>query len=47
LPEKERRKIAFTHLNHTNPGADPASPARQRIEAAGKRVAEDGERIDL
>ena len=47
LPESERRKIAFTHLNHTNPAADPASAARKQIEAAGMRVAEDGERIDL
>jgi pyrroloquinoline quinone biosynthesis protein B len=47
LPEGERRKIAFTHLNHTNPAADPASAARKQIEAAGMRVAEDGERIDL
>jgi pyrroloquinoline quinone biosynthesis protein B len=47
LPEIERRKIVFTHLNHTNPAADPASPESRRIEAAGMRVAVEGERIDL
>lgn len=47
LPESERRKIVFTHLNHTNPAADPVSAERRRIEAAGMRVAVEGERIDL
>jgi pyrroloquinoline quinone biosynthesis protein B len=47
LPESERRKIVFIHLNHTNPAADPASAERRRIEAAGMRVAVEGERIEL
>ncbi len=47
LPEGERRKIRFTHLNHTNPAADPGSEARKRVEAAAMQIAEDGERIDL
>jgi len=47
LPESERRKVVFTHLNHTNPAALPATPERRAIEAAGMRVAAEGERIDL
>lgn len=47
LPERERRKIVFTHLNHTNPAALPGTPARRAIEAAGMRVAIEMERIDL
>ena len=43
LPASERAKIRFIHLNHTNPALDPASPARREIEAAGMRVAEQGE----
>ena len=47
LPAPERRKIVFTHLNNTNPAADPQSAARRQIEAAGMRVAAEGERIEL
>lgn len=47
LPASERRKILFTHLNHTNPAADPTSPESRRIETAGMRVAVEDERIDL
>jgi pyrroloquinoline quinone biosynthesis protein B len=47
LPESERRKIVFTHLNHTNPAALPDTPERRAITAAGMRVAEEMERIDL
>lgn len=47
LPLAERRKVVFTHLNHTNPAADPGSAARQRILAAGCRVAEEGAREGL
>lgn len=47
LPESERRKVVFTHLNHSNPAALPGTPERQAIEAAGLRVAEEMERIDL
>ena len=47
LPAAERRKIVFTHLNHTNPAADPQSAARRKIEAAGMRVAVEGERLEL
>ena len=47
LPESARRKIVFTHLNHTNPAALPGTAERRAIEAAGMRVAEEMERIDL
>lgn len=47
LPEKERRKIVFVHLNHTNPAATPGSKAEQEILQAGMRVAREGERLGL
>jgi pyrroloquinoline quinone biosynthesis protein B len=47
LPAEERAKVRFIHLNHTNPALQPDSPARRRIEAAGFRVAEQGERAGL
>jgi pyrroloquinoline quinone biosynthesis protein B len=47
LTESERRKIVFTHLNHSNPAALADTPERRAIEAAGLRVAEEMERIDL
>lgn len=47
LPASERRKVVFTHLNHTNPAADPGSDARRRITAIGCRVAEQGTIEDL
>jgi len=40
-------QVLFIHLNHSNPALDPRSPARQSIEAAGFRVAEEGEEIPL
>jgi pyrroloquinoline quinone biosynthesis protein B len=46
-PAGLRAKVVFTHLNHTNPACDARSPARARIEAAGMRVAREGERIEL
>jgi pyrroloquinoline quinone biosynthesis protein B len=47
LSEPERRKVVFTHLNHSNPAALAGTPERRAIEAAGMRVAEEMERIDL
>lgn len=47
LPEKERRKIVFIHLNHTNPAATPGSKAEQEILKTGMRVAREGERVVL
>ena len=47
LPEEERGKIRFIHLNHSNPALDPESPERREIESAGFRVAEEGEIVRL
>ena len=47
LPEAERRKIRFIHLNHSNPALDAGSPERQEIESARFGVAEEGEIIRL
>jgi pyrroloquinoline quinone biosynthesis protein B len=43
LDEHERAKLRFTHLNHSNPAADPASAAAARVRDAGMAVARDGE----
>jgi len=42
LPAAERAKIVFTHLNHTNPAADPGSAEATRVRAAGMSIARDG-----
>jgi pyrroloquinoline quinone biosynthesis protein B len=47
LPESERAKVRFIHLNHTNPALGPDSQARREIERRGFRVAEEGERVEL
>lgn len=47
LPANQRRKIVFTHLNHTNPAVDPNSSATARIMSAGMAVAMEGQRFGL
>jgi pyrroloquinoline quinone biosynthesis protein B len=47
LPAKERAKVRFIHLNHTNPALWPQSDARHAIEAQGFRVADELERVQL
>jgi pyrroloquinoline quinone biosynthesis protein B len=47
LPQRERAKVRFIHLNHTNPALLPGSPAERSIRAAGCSVAREGERIGL
>lgn len=47
LAEKERAKIVFVHLNHTNPAATPGSEADRTVEKAGMRIAREGERQPL
>ena len=47
LPATERAKVWFTHLNHTNPAADPASAAARTVQRAGMGVAREGQRIAL
>lgn len=46
-PLEERRKIRFIHLNRTNPALFAGSAERARIEAAGFRVAELLEILEL
>lgn len=46
-PAAVREKIRFIHLNRTNPALFADSPERVRIEAAGFRVAEALERVEL
>jgi pyrroloquinoline quinone biosynthesis protein B len=43
LPAAERAKVRFVHLNHTNRALQPGTAERKAIEAAGMRVAEEGE----
>jgi pyrroloquinoline quinone biosynthesis protein B len=47
VPESVRRRVRFTHLNHTNPVLDAASPLRAAVRAAGCDVADDGECVPL
>ena len=47
LPEPDRAKIRFIHLNHTNPALYPDSEARKAILSGGFKVAVEMERIDL
>jgi pyrroloquinoline quinone biosynthesis protein B len=47
LPETERAKVRFVHLNHTNPLLDPASSATATVEQAGSQVARQGEQQSL
>jgi len=47
LPADQRRKIVFTHLNHTNPAVDPDSAATAQIRVAGMAVAKEGQRFGL
>ncbi len=47
LPEGERSKIRFIHLNHTNPALWPDSFAREVITNRGFRVADELEKVEL
>ena len=47
LAAGERGKVRFIHLNHTNPAWREGTSARKSIEAAGFRVAEEGEIVSL
>lgn len=44
LPEHEREKIRFIHLNWSNPARFPGSPRRVLLEEAGFHIAEEMER---
>lgn len=47
LPEAERRKIRFIHLNHTNPLLDPSSEQSRSVQNKGYGVARFGESFRL
>lgn len=47
LPAEERAKVRLIHLNHTNPALVRGTPQRLELEAAGLRVADEGEEFDL
>lgn len=47
LPDAERAKVLFTHLNHSNPIADPGSAATRTVREAGMRVAVEGMLLEL
>ncbi|MEM8547419.1 MAG: MBL fold metallo-hydrolase [Pseudomonadota bacterium] len=47
LPTRDRRKVYFTHLNHTNPVRFADSPERAEVLERGYRIAERGETLCL
>jgi pyrroloquinoline quinone biosynthesis protein B len=47
LSAGERGKVYFTHLNHTNPVADPAGEAARQVRDAGCSVAGEGQVLPL
>jgi pyrroloquinoline quinone biosynthesis protein B len=47
LPDKERAKVRFIHLNHTNPALRPTSDASQAIQNRGFGVARTGDVVSL
>jgi pyrroloquinoline quinone biosynthesis protein B len=47
LPAGERRKVLFTHLNHTNPAARGDGEAAAAVLAAGMDVAREGLLLEL
>jgi pyrroloquinoline quinone biosynthesis protein B len=47
LPGGFAERVVFTHLNHSNPAADPGGPQARQVRDAGAAVAFDGQRIGL
>jgi pyrroloquinoline quinone biosynthesis protein B len=47
LPDKERAKVRFIHLNHTNPALRPTSDASRTIRDRGFGVARTGDVVSL
>ena len=47
LPLRERQKVKFIHLNHSNPLLNPTSAATGDVERAGHAIAIQGERIEI
>lgn len=44
---KNKAKVHFIHINHTNPLLQRRSPAQKEVRRAGFRIAQEGQRIDL
>jgi pyrroloquinoline quinone biosynthesis protein B len=47
LPEKDRKKVFFIHLNHTNPLLRPESESYRKVISSGFRIARIGDRFQL
>lgn len=47
LPQAEKAKIHFIHMNHTNPLLQADSPERTDVIAAGYQVAQEGKQFEL
>ena len=47
LPVKERNKVWFIHMNHTNPLLDPESKESKSVQSRGFNVAVEGIRLIL
>ncbi|MEK7468124.1 MAG: MBL fold metallo-hydrolase [Planctomycetota bacterium] len=47
LPARERAKVRFIHLNHTNPAHNPESREGRLVRARGFQVAKEGETFQL
>ncbi len=47
LEKKDRKKVFFIHMNHTNPLLDPESEATKKVEALGFSVARIGDAFAL
>ena len=47
LSERERAKVRFIHLNHTNPALDSKSAAAEKVRAQGFALAAQGDVISL
>ncbi len=46
-PVRRGLQVFFTHLNHSNPALDPVAPERRALAAAGFRVLEEGQVLEL
>ena len=47
LPQAERNKVWFIHMNHTNPLLDSGSKESQQVRSAGYNIATEGVRLAL
>ena len=47
VPEALRRRVFFTHLNHSNPAADPSSSAAEQVRTLGAAVLREAQILAL